>query len=335
MNCEVAHEQIAAAAYAELPDHEVHELERHLNACGDCRNEREQMLALRTLASAFPVEEPDANLIARARMRLDEALDALPPRRWYQRLGRRISNTFAGLSEAPAMALLLLALGAGAGGFGGYRLAQRQTVSIPAASAAVPPVAAPVSMGEAQQTRQDSPDVTAVAAVSGIAQRPDSEQVDVTYSQVVPHHITGSLDNPVIRQLLMMGTQNQASARVRSESVRLLANECRLGHDCQPSGIRDALIVALRYDPSSSVRQIALQGLEPYVAQDLRVRDAVLESLMSDSDPQIRATSIDLLQPVEADTSVRQVLTSVSNSDDNPHIRYVSRQILNQVPEIQ
>ena len=45
--------------------------------------------------------------------------------------------------------------------------------------------------------------------------------------------------------------------------------------------------------------------------------------------------SINLLEPVEADTSVRQVLYSVSNSDDSPQIRNVSRQILSQVPEIQ
>ena len=30
MNCEVAHERIVTAAYGELPDHEAHELERHI-----------------------------------------------------------------------------------------------------------------------------------------------------------------------------------------------------------------------------------------------------------------------------------------------------------------
>lgn len=331
MNCEIAHEGIATAAYAELPDDEVHELERHLNGCENCRNEREQVMALQVLASAYPIGEPDANLIARARLRLDEALDALPPRRWYERWGQRVRNGVAGLREAPVMALLVLAVGAGAGGFGGYHLAQQEHVPTHTA----PAVAASASNAPAPPSGHAVPNIASVTAVSAVARRPNSEMVDVTYSQVVPHHLAGSLDDPAVRQLLMMGMENQSSPRVRSESVRLLADECRLGHSCQPSGIRDALIVALRYDPSSAVRQMALQGLEPYVAEDLRVRDAVLESVMSDSDPQIRATSISLLQPVEADTSVRQVLSSVSNSDENPHIRYVSRQILNQVPEIQ
>jgi hypothetical protein len=71
------------------------------------------------------------------------------------------------------------------------------------------------------------------------------------------------------------------------------------------------------------------------VAQDTRVRDAVLEALLNDNDPRVREDAINLLAPVEADSSVRQVLYSVSNSDDNPQIRNVSRQVLSRVPEIQ
>jgi hypothetical protein len=56
---------------------------------------------------------------------------------------------------------------------------------------------------------------------------------------------------------------------------------------------------------------------------------------MNDGDPRIRTAAINILTPVEADTSVRQVLYSVSNTDSNPHIRNVSRQVLNSVPEIQ
>jgi hypothetical protein len=94
-------------------------------------------------------------------------------------------------------------------------------------------------------------------------------------------------------------------------------------------------MVALRYDRSPKVRQKALEGLEPYVADDVRVRDAVLEAVLNDNDPAIRTAAIGLLEPVDADTSVRQVLYSVSNTDDNPQIRNVSRQVLRRVSEIQ
>jgi hypothetical protein len=94
-------------------------------------------------------------------------------------------------------------------------------------------------------------------------------------------------------------------------------------------------MAALLYDRNVEVRRKALEGLEPYVTQDVQVRDAVLEALMNDPDPRIRTVAVSLLQPLEADTSVREVLYSVSNSDRNPHIRTVSRQVLSQVPEIQ
>ena len=55
MNCELAHERIVTAAYGELPDEQMHELERHMTGCPDCHSDREQLLAMRILADALPV----------------------------------------------------------------------------------------------------------------------------------------------------------------------------------------------------------------------------------------------------------------------------------------
>jgi hypothetical protein len=327
MNCELAHERIVLAAYSELPDELAHELERHLAACPECERERQELLALKTLASAHPVAEPDANLVTRSRLRLEEALDALPPRRWYERIGQRMVNNFANLQAAPVAALLLLIVGAGAGMLGGYEYAQGRAAHNAGRNQAVQVSTPP--------PQTDTADPAAVASVSSIVRQPNSEMVEVHYNQVVPKQIQGSLDDPTIRQLLMLASENSASPVVRDDSVGLLAAECRAGHACQGEGIRDALMVALRYDKSPEVREKALRGLEPYVAEDMRVRDAVLEALLNDSDPRIRGSAITVLQPVEADTSVRQVLSTVANSDHNPQIRNVSRQVLSRVPEIQ
>ena len=326
MNCELAHERIVAAAYGELPDEQIHELERHMTGCPDCETERKQLLALKILSDAHPVVEPDPNLVARSRMRLEEALDALPPRRWYERLGQRMVNNFASLQAAPVAACLLLVIGAGAGTLGGYQFAQsRATRSVYTTVSAQTTVAQPVPPAAPAE----------IANISSIVRQPNSEMVEVRYNQVVPQRMSGSLDDPAIRQLLMLASENSTSAGVRDDSVGLMAAECRIGHGCKGAGIRDALMVALRYDKNAGVRQKALQGLEPYVAEDVRVRDAVLEALLNDPDPRIRTSAINILEPVEADTSVRQVLYSVSNSDRNPQIRTVSRQVLNRVPEIQ
>ncbi len=329
MNCELAHERIVTAAYGELPDEQIHELERHLADCAECQVERQQLLAMKVLADAYPVAEPEANLVARSRQRLEEALDALPPKRWYERLSQRTMNGFAGLQAAPLAAGLLLAAGIGAGSLGGYEVAQNRAAHVAAAQAASAPA-------QATAASTETPAETAtIANISSIVRQPNSQEVEVRYNQVVPQQIKGSLNDPAIRQLLMLASENSASTGVRDDSVGLLAAECKAGHGCKAEGIRDALMVALRYDKNAGVREKALEGLEPYVSEDVRVRDAVLEALMNDADPRIRTEAVNILEPVEADTSVRQVLHTVANSDRNPYIRTVSRQVLSRVPEIQ
>jgi anti-sigma factor RsiW len=333
MNCDLVHERIVTAAYGELPDDQVHELERHLSDCADCRKEREQLLAMKVLADVLPVVEPGPNLVARSRLRLDEALDALPPRRWYELLAQRLMNNVASLQAAPVAAGLLLVAGIGAGSLGGFEFAQNRAAH--AASITTATAAPAITPASTQAQPVAEPSISNVASVSSIVRQPGSDMVQVNYNQLVPEHLQGTMDNPAIRQLLMLASENSTSAGVRDDSVGLLAAECRAGHSCQAAGIRDALMVALRYDKNAGVREKALEGLEPYVAEDVRVRNAVLEALLNDNDPRIRTQSINILEPVEADTSVRQVLYSVSTSDDNPQIRNVSRQVLSRVPEIQ
>ena len=323
MDCELAHERIVMAAYGELPDDAAHELDRHLASCLECHKEREQIRALKLLADAYPVDEPAANLMARSRMRLEEALDALPPKTWMERFGQRLRNNFASLQAAPVAAGLLLLIGAGAGGLGGFHIAQRRALQ---------------DEGAAQTSKiepQALPNGVEIANVSSIVRQPNSEQVVVRYNQLVPAEKKGTLDDTEIRQLLMLASANSNSAGLRDHSVELLADECRAGHGCSGTGIRDALMFAPRYDRDAGDRKKALEGLQPYVAEDLRVRDAVLEALLNDSDPRIRTAAISMLEPVDADTTVRQVLHTVANSDQSPQIRLVSRQVLRRAPEIQ
>ncbi len=330
MNCELAQERLVTAAYGELPDELAHELEHHVADCAACRKEREQIHALKVLADLHPVADPGPNLVARARLRLDEALDTLPPKRWYERLGERVLGNFASLQAAPVAAALLLVAGGGAGVLGGFEYAQGR-----AAHAATTVQVAETPAALKVKPEAALPEFDNVAGVSSIVRQPNSEMIDVSYNQLVPRQVEGSLDNPAIRQLLMLASQNAASPAIRDDSVALLAAECKAGHSCQPAGIREALMVALRYDKSAKVREKALEGLEPYVAEDVRVRDVVLEALMNDNDPGVRTEAINLLSPVEADMTVRQVLYSVSNSDQDSQIRNVSREVLSRVPETQ
>jgi hypothetical protein len=315
MDCELAQQKIALLAYGELPDDQCHILEGHLGTCKRCQEELAAVQALQQAMAFAPSEEPSANLLAQARLKLEEALDNVPSTSWLTRIQESMFRGVAMLGRTPVAASALLVLGLGSGAIGGYRFAAHGHTGI----AVLPAI--------------DGPD--RIANISSIVREPNSENVEVHFNRLVPETVQGSLDNSQIRELLLLGAESQVNPVVEQKSVSLLADECLAGHQCSDGPIRNALLVALRYDKDAGVRLKALDGLKPYVAEDMRVRDAVLESLMDDSDAGVRAQAIELLQPVEADSSVRQVLHTVASEDNNPHIRTVSQKVLDQPLQIQ
>jgi hypothetical protein len=327
MKCETAHESIALAVYGELADDQHHQLEQHLAGCEDCRRELEGVQALVKAMSLLPVEEPSANLVARTRLRLEEALDSMPRGGWILRIWQQFSRGASGLRSAPVAASTLLVAGLTAGGYGGYRAgAQIHDATQVRTILQSAPKNGGVGSG--------SEDGARIANVSSIVQEPGSNKVEVGYNRLVPESVHGSLGDPAIRQLLLLGAQNRLNSDVRDQSVGLLAIECRAGQ-CDDGPVRNTLMVALLYDNSPDVRLTALQGLQPYIGNDTRVRDAVLQSLMTDPDARVRTHAVGLLEPVQADSSVREVLHTVAARDDDAQIRDVSQQVLNQVQQIQ
>ena len=321
MDCELAQQEIALFAYGELPHDQCPALEGHLATCHRCQEEFAAVQALQQAMALAPAQEPSANLLAQARLRLEEALDNMPRGGWLLRFSQRFSQGMGRLRAAPVAVSTVLVAGLTVGGLSGYRAGEH------AQEANQSPLILHDENGNEAPAK--------IANVSSIVQEPNSQNVEVRYDRLVPESAHGSLDDPQIRQLLLLATKNRLNADVRGDSVGLLADECRAGHECADGPIRNALMVALRYDKSANVRLKALEGLQPYVADDIRVRDAVLETVMSDADPAVRTQAISLLEPVEADSSVRQVLHTVSMKDESPQIRTVSRQVLDQMPQIQ
>jgi hypothetical protein len=224
------------------------------------------------------------------------------------------------IQSAPALATLLLGVGFLSGNF----THRYQVARAPKA----PPV-----------ITVNHPAEGVIANVTGIVQTPNSEMVQVKYNRIVPESMEGSLDSPEIRNLLLVGTNAAATDKVRMSSVALLTNECKAGHGCQPSadgkGVLHTLMVSLRYDQDAGVRMKALDGLQKYVGEDLHVRDAVLEAVMHDPDAEVRKAAIGLLEPVQSDSSVRQVLRTVATQDANPFIRTASFNALQSSGDIQ
>jgi len=319
MNCEKAQQNIVLVTYGELPDEDMASLEQHLADCEACNRELKALLAMHEALAYKPMVDPSPNLLAQSRMRLDEELDTIPPHGVFTRLRVNLFSWLGHIQSAPALATLLLGIGFLGGNFT-YRYQAAHQPKLPPAIVL------------------SDPTHGTIADITGILPTPNTEIVQVAYNRVVPETVQGSLDDPAIRQLLLIGTKAAANNAIRTNSVELLANECRSGHQCLggPDGaIRNGLMVSLRYDKNPAVRLAALEGLQPYVAQDQRVRDAVLEALMHDSNSEVRTHAVSLLQPVASDSSVRRVMRTVSTTDDNPYIRTVSTHALEGTAAIQ
>ncbi len=212
------------------------------------------------------------------------------------------------LQSAPALATLLVGVGFISGNF----VNKYQVGHTPH------PQPGPVVSNQVQSV---------VGNVTGIERTPGSELVQVHYNRIVPETKEGSLDSAEIRDLLLKGAAAPEDDGIRAQSVGMLAGECKAGHECKADdrqGVRNALLVALRWDNNAGVRLKALEGLQPYVAQDQKVRDAILDSLLSDPDAEVRIATVGLLKPVQHDSSVRQVLRHASTTDENQYIRTVS-----------
>ena len=320
MKCETALEHMVLASYGELPAEQAIVLERHVTDCESCRLE---MAAIGTMMQALelrPVVEISPNFLAQSRVRLDEALDEIPAYGFLARLRINFFRWVNNVQSAPALATLLVGCGFLAGNY---------TYRYQVAHAPKPPVVVSIT----------DPARGEISNVNGIMETADPEIVQVLYNRVVPESVEGSLNDPEIRKLLLMGTQAGAVSSVRRDAVGALVHECRAGHACPAEtdgkGIRSALLTAMRSDKDAGVRMKALEGLQPYVGQDRKVRDALLVALLHDPSAQVRRTAVQLLEPVEADSSVRQVLQTVSANDDNPYVRTVSFQALRGADSIQ
>jgi hypothetical protein len=246
-------------------------------------------------------------------------LDTIPPHGFLTRLRSNLYSWLGHIQSAPALITLLLGFGFLAGNFTYRYQVAHQPVPKP-----------PIVF--------TNPAGSAVADITGIVQTPNSEIVQVNYNRVIPETIQGSLDTPEIRKLLLIGIRSAANNEVRTDSVALLAGECRIGHHCVdgPDGdIRNGMLVSLRYDKNPAARLAALEGLQPYVAEDQKVRDALLDALAHDPNERVRSRAISLLQPVGSDSSVRRVMRTVSTTDANPYIRTVSTQVLQGAADIQ
>ena len=315
MKCDWIKENVIFYIYDELADDAKFEFVQHLHHCAGCRREVESAQLFKEDMAAAPMPEVSPNLLAQSRMQLQEALEHAEQNRsaW----GMFIFD-FAGwmhqIKLAPALTVALLMIGFAGGTITTWKLVKdnQQVAQGP----------------EKIQDPGGNNGALSVATIDSISTDPQTNKVTIKYDTLRPQTLEGSADNPQIQQLLLLAQGVRNNTDVRIDSIEALKGRA------QDDVVRDALISALRYDKNPGVRLKALDGLKSYVRDDIHVRDAVLEALLHDSNAGVRSEAIGLLDPVKADTSVREALQVLATSDANPYIRSQSKRYLSATPHL-
>ena len=309
MKCEWVQENILLYIYNELQDDARYELEQHLARCTDCAIELKASRQFHATISRLPVEEPSPNLLTASRMRLQESLETTEPGGFWHRLIFDPGAWLRPIKFAPALAAAIFIVGF-VGGIGAtYKAMSGREVVVDGPSG--------------------PPAESSIAGIRSVDQQPGSDQISIKYDTVSTQQVRGQLNDQRIQQLLLFAARNNYNSGVRMDSVDLLIQKPSDTH------VREALLYALRYDSNPGVRLKALEGLGPYVKDDVRVRDAVLEALLNDSNPGLRTQALHLLEPCRADSSVRSVLQKLGESDQNQYLRLQARNMLAQLQEIE
>jgi Putative zinc-finger len=314
MNCDWTKENVVLYIYGELADDGKFEFEQHVRHCLGCRRELDTALEFKDAMAALPVKDVSPSFLAANRMELQERLEhAEQSRNIFSSLVFDLTGWMNQVKLAPALTAVLLMIGF-AGGVGTtYRMMDHNTAAKSGGGPAITPI---------------TPETANIAGIDSITPDANSNQVSIRYNTLTPQTLSGSMDDPRVRQLLLLGAQNTRNPGVVLDSINAL------NRGSADNEVREALINSLRTDHNPGVRLECLDGLKGYVRDDVHVRDAVIEALVHDNNAGVRQRAISLLDDVKADSSVRAALTVLAERDPNKFIREESKRYLASTPNL-
>lgn len=289
-SCTEVKDFFALYLYGELSFDEEERVESHLDACAVCRTALERQREVQMALDNIGIEPAPSQLRScredlHYRLVEEEAGGHSPARRgWWEQFTDMLTGRSSSGWLKPAGALTLLALG-----FGIARL----------------PIA---SMGGGLSQAGMMEPSSRVRYVEPASDGKVQIVLDETRQRVV----SGGLDNPKFRGLLLSAAKDPSDPGLRAESVEILNSSAQF------ADVRDALVYALLHDQNAGVRLKVMQGLTPF-AQQPEVRSAMTQVLLTDANPGMRKQAIDLL--------------TKSLNQDNPAMSF-DRQVIGAMQEL-
>jgi hypothetical protein len=313
MNCHDVQSSFSLYLYGELDFAREEALENHLAECAFCQIGLAREKQWHTLSNS-QVQEPPLDLLADCRQQLRPALareKANPTARpsWW-----RFTNPFhisaTRWSAQIALASMLLFVG-----FATARWLDRNSLRSNTNQMSL--------LGATANSGFDP----AKASIRDI-QADGGGLVRIVVNQ--ESEITGRIDDPNIRNLLLAGT-HQPDPGVRFYSFEVLT---RVGASRSANDLRDVVFSAVRNDPNPAVRLEAVEGIRQFLS-DPSALEALTFVLEHDDDPGVRSAAMDVLVPNEDGASVtpataQAIQEVIHSSTGDDYIRARCTQVLHE-----
>jgi len=305
-------EWIPLLAYDELDEDEKYLLDQHLAICAECREQLDEIKEIQQAAGS--PREPSETLLQQARRELRIGLRHREPERrgW---LGDWNWSWLVPSFRTAVAGTVCLVLGL-TGGHLVYRQPPADDNSL---------ITRPVVRG-----LPGSPGNISVGNIRFIDADASDGNVEFTYEATAPVHLRGSINDPLIQDVLSEALVDAQNPGVRLRAVSVL-NTVQLK---QPDAdVKRALITALKMDENNGVRKQALAALENFPV-DNEIRDALLFVLNNDPNPAMRIAAIDAIRTERyRDPEVLRVLEEKMHTDGNEYIRYRSRAVVQEAKQ--
>ncbi len=307
MECRVVQDKILILLYGEIGPAERSDIEDHAAGCRECGVVLAGERRLAAILKRRPALDPSPDLLARCRRDLAEALEPARSRAttggvgssgpllaWPHRLWKwtRVS---------PAFASALLAVGFLAGFLLGGRSAALDA--------------------ERPSGRSDASARTLSRTLSAIEAEPGSDSVRLVFDMSGREAVSGSIDDPQIRSLLLSTLGESVNAGLRLEAIDLLRRRAGVPE------VRAGLLRAIGDDSNPAARLEALEALDEEAATDARVREALTRALLRDVNPGVRVRAIDALARARSPESL-PLLERLAREDSNEYVRMRSAAVV-------
>ena len=300
MTCHDVQLQLSLYLYGELNFASEEALESHLSNCAFCQRALAREKVWHTAAASEQLDVP-LDLLAESRQDLRNAIAAegKPSRSgsksWDWRSLFRISPTPWSYQIAVASFLVFL-------GFGAARLLDRYRLDTPPN----------VSRAGLFNTKIRDIEPNGVGGVR------------IVLDQTNQREISGTLQDPSVRQLLFVAIQDPTDPGIRVDSVEMLGSQ-------DGAEVRDALIERVVRDSNAAVRLKALDSVRRF-AKDPEIRNVLRAVLEHDPDPAVRSQAIDVLAPfnqrLQLSPELALTLQTLARSESDDYIRERCVQLL-------